>query len=317
MPEFWYRDKTKNCKKFLTKALKNCDPIKALRMDSRGKCSLKALTRMEKMKLVPPKKVRIFSYNTIGSALLLETKGLEITFNQEFITMEMLFELESILAWCTSHTEVKSVLLQTKFNHFLNGFDYEEIKKYDIDKINKLYEKLNKINQALIFLPQTIIVNLKQGAMNEGLTMALHADVRVADNNAKFKFSQMENGLMDHSGLLSNILNKSSHMGLRALVLSGLEFNFTELNSTGSLTFDESKLEEILKNTNAQSSLARSQTKCALLGLEEISKKNNEFVEKLFNTLLLCNDYKREKEFINLRELKSQIQEEVNSNLSQ
>lgn len=269
------------------------------------------------MKLVPPKKVRIFSYNTISAALLLETKGLEITFNQEFISMELLFELESILAWCTSHTEVKCVLLQTKFNTFLNGFDYEEIRNYDTDKINKLYEKLNKINQALILLPQTIIVNLKEGAKNEGMTMALHADIRVANLTSKFKFSQMEYGLMDHTGLLTNILNKSSQMGLRALILSGLEFNLSELNATGFITFEDNKLEEILKNSNAQSSLARSQTKCALLGLEEINKKNNEFVGKLFNTLLLCSDYKREKEFINLRDLKSHIQEEVNSNLSQ
>jgi len=269
------------------------------------------------MKLVPPKKVRIFSYNTMSSALLLETKGLEITFNQEFISMELLFELESILAWCTAHTEVKSVLLQTKFDHFLNGFDFDEIKNYDTDKINKMYSKLNNINQALILLPQSIVVNMKKGAKNEGLTMALHADIRVASEDAQFQFSQMEYGLMDHSGLLTNILNKSSHMGLRSLILSGLTFNFHELNATGSITFNESRLEEILKNSNAQSSLARSQTKCALLGVDELSKKHNEFVEKLFTTLLHCNDYKREKDFINLRDLKSQIQEEVNSPISQ
>jgi len=74
---------------------------------------------------------------------------------------------------------------------------------------------------------------------------------------------------------------------------------------------------QILKNTNAQSSLARSQTKCAFLGLDEINKKDNEFVGKLFNTLLACNDYKKEKDFINLRDLKNQINEEVNSTISQ
>lgn len=269
------------------------------------------------MKLVPPKKVRIFSYNSFSSALLLETKGLEIVFNQEYISSEMLFELESILAWCTSHTEVKSVLIQSKFKTFLNGFNYEELKTFDAEKISKMYAKLNTINQALILLPQTIIVNMQEGAMNEGLTFGLHADIRVANNQAKFKFSQMENGLMDHSGLLTNILNKSSQMGLRSLILSGLDFSLNDLNSTGFITFDESMLEAILKNTNAQSSLARSQTKCAFLGLDEINKNENEFVGKLFNTLLACNDYKREKDFINLRDLKSQINEEVNSTISQ
>jgi enoyl-CoA hydratase/carnithine racemase len=261
------------------------------------------------MKLIPPKKVRIFSYNTFTSALLLETKGLEILFHDDFISSEMLFELESIMAWCTSHTEVKSVLFHCKDNKFLQGFNFSDFKNFDAEKIVKMYSKLRVINQALLCLPQTIIVDLKDGAKNEGLSIAMAADIRVSNTEAVFQFNHGENGLLDASGTFSFIKASLNQSFLRSLTLSGMEFSITELNQLGVHTFANKTAQEILVQINLQSSVARAQMKCAMLGLDEINHNENQFVEKLLNSLLLTNDYKKESDFINLRELKEKLSE--------
>lgn len=266
------------------------------------------------MKLVPPKKIRIFDYTTFSSALLLETKGLEISFREEFISTEMLFELESILAWCTTHTEVKSILFTSFGDNFLQGFNYEEFKNYDAEKIQKLNSKLHTIIQSLTYLPQTIVVDMKNSSKNEGLTISLAADIRFAKPEAKFKFDELTHGLMNASGLFSVVSDKINKTVLRALTLSGIEFGISEINDLGGYTFTNGELESVLKNINQQASVARVQTKCAHIGLVDETKKAQEFMQKLLNATLEANDYKKEKEFISLREYKGEKFEESTVN---
>ena len=260
------------------------------------------------MKLVPPKKVRIFTYNTFSSALLLEPKALEIIFHDDYFDSEVLFELESIIAWCTSHTEVKSIVFSCRGNQFIQGFNLEEMKTFDESKILKLYSKLHHINQGLTCLPQTIVVDLKEGAKNEGLTFASFADVRVSTEQALFQFDQITHGLLDATGLFSKSINKLNISTLRSLVLSAIEFNIDTLNNLGCFTITNKTSEQILNNVAQQSNMARAQTKCALIGLTEEDNKDHDFINKIFKALLSTSDYKKEAEFINLRVLKENLQ---------
>ena len=79
---------------------------------------MKALTR-----------IPIFSYNTIATTLVTDSKSLEIKFRKKFINLETLFELESILAWSASHPEVQSLYITVYGDHFIQGIDPEEFIK--------------------------------------------------------------------------------------------------------------------------------------------------------------------------------------------
>ena len=101
---------------------------------------MKALTR-----------VPIFSYNSIATTLLIPTKSLEIKFRKTFLNAETLFELESILAWAATHTEVQSLFITSFGEEFIQGFDPEEVKALSEEKLKKQYKKYYINNLIAIF----------------------------------------------------------------------------------------------------------------------------------------------------------------------
>lgn len=257
------------------------------------------------MKFVPPKKIRIFNYQKISTSLLLETKGLEVIFKDEFISEELLNELEEVFTWCMSHTEVKSILLTSKHDSFLQGINHEEIKNESSLKIKKLYKKLNSVIIQMINLPQTIVVDLKNGAKNEGITLSLACDVRISALNPKFQFNHLSKGLIYADGLISVMAMQLNSIMLKSLILSETEFSINEINLLGAFTFNQTTAEVILQNINGQSNISRAQTKCHFaLNLESI-EKNSKIAEKLLNATLKTEDFKIPTEFKNLRELKT------------
>lgn len=259
------------------------------------------------MKLIPPKKIRIFSYKTFTSSLLLETKGLEIVFNQTEINLELLFELESILSWCTTHLEVETIVLKTKFDTFLTGFDYENFKNLDDEKILKLNARLNKINKAIATLPQTVVADLKNGASNEGLSIAISSDIRISDSNARFKFDQIAYGLMDFSGILEISFGSLNTKVLKSYFLSGHTFGLNELNLIGANSFTDISLDELTKNLHKNSNIARAQIKCAFMTYEQNDQNKEDIFSKLYFALLDSKDYTKPTNFVGLREYKEAL----------
>ncbi|MGZ3809742.1 MAG: hypothetical protein ACXVCE_16790, partial [Bacteriovorax sp.] len=125
---------------------------------------MKALTR-----------VPIFSYNTIATTLLIPTKSLEIKFRKTFLTSETLFELESILAWASAHTEVQSLFITSFGEDFIQGFDPSEIKELTPEKLKKQFHKVSTVAESFLCLPQTIVVDMKKGTRGVGLELSLAA----------------------------------------------------------------------------------------------------------------------------------------------
>jgi enoyl-CoA hydratase/carnithine racemase len=141
--------------------------------------------------------------------------------------------------------------------------------------------------------------------------MAMVADIRIASETAEFKFEEIEHGLLNASGIYSIL--KLNISALKSFILSGVSFNNLELNQLGAFTLVNKSAEDILMNINKQSCIARSQTKCALnLHITE-ANQSEICVEKLLKATLFTDDYKKEKDFTNLRNIKLDLSTNQNN----
>lgn len=258
---------------------------------------MKALTR-----------VPIFSYNTIATTLLMPTKSLEIKFRKKFLNAETLFELESILAWCATHTEVQSILITSIGEEFIQGFDSNELRELSEEKIKKQFQKVSTIAQSLLCLPQTIVVDMKKGTRGVGLELSLAADIRLAKEEAVFCFDHLAQGLTPVCGLFSFLRSNLNQNVLRSLLLSGIEFKKDALIALGGWCEVEADANTILTSIFNQAPIARMQAKRGLYGSHQ-EKDNHELEteKKLFNAVVHSKDYKQEGAFMSPSEFKEKL----------
>ncbi|MDO9182260.1 MAG: enoyl-CoA hydratase-related protein [Bacteriovorax sp.] len=263
---------------------------------------MKALTR-----------VPIFSYNTIATTLLIPTKSLEIKFRKTYLTSETLFELESVLAWAATHTEVHSLFLTSFGNDFIQGFDPAEIKTLTEEKLKKQFNKISTIAQSLLCLPQTVVVDMKNGTRGVGLELSLAADIRLAKSTALFCFDHLFLGLTPNCGMFSFLKPFLNQNVLRSLILSGLEFNKDSFMALGGWCEFDKEASVILANIFAQAPIARMQAKRGLYGIDQaINQEHLEIEKKLFNAVVHSLDYTKDTDFMNLSEFKDKVAETRN-----
>ncbi|MFX3675689.1 MAG: enoyl-CoA hydratase/isomerase family protein [bacterium] len=146
----------------------------------------------------------VFDYKTLHVTLDPSTRSLTIELSRparrNAITMEMLFELEGMMAWLSSHLEINAVILRGAGGYFSAGFDREETARMDAAKLQKYFKKLQKIVYSMHLLPQTFIVDLGKGAEAQGLELALGGDIRVVHEETVLEFNHLQKGLVPCSG---------------------------------------------------------------------------------------------------------------------
>lgn len=263
---------------------------------------MKALTR-----------VPIFSYSTISTTLLIPTKSLEIKFRKTYLTEETLVELESILAWAATHTEVQSLLITSFGNEFIQGFDPAEIKTLNEETIKKQFAKASTIAQSLLCLPQTVVVDMKKGTRGVGLELALAADIRLAHSESVFCFDHLALGLTPICGLFSFLKSYLNQNVLRSLLLSGMEFDKVSFLALGGwCEFDKDPC-SILTNIFSQAPIARMQAKRGLYGINQTTHQDDVNLEKqLFNAVVHSMDYTKQSDFMNPSDFKEKVSETRN-----
>lgn len=255
-------------------------------------------------------RVPIFSYNTIATTLLIPTKSLEIKFRKNYLTSETLFELESILAWSATHTEVQSLFITSYGEEFIQGFDPKDLRELSEEKVKKQFQKVSTIAQSLLCLPQTVVVDMKKGTRGVGLELALAADIRVANNEAVFCFDHLSQGLTPTCGLFSFLRSFLNQNVLRSLLLSGSEFKKESFLALGGWCEFEVEANTILTNIFNQAPIARMQAKRGLFGSHDaVNEHEIETEKKLFNAVVHSKDYTREGNFMSPAEFKEKISE--------
>jgi enoyl-CoA hydratase len=255
---------------------------------------MKALTR-----------VPIFNYSTIATTLLIPTKSLEIKFRKTYLNAETLFELESVLAWASTHTEVQSLFITSYSDEFIQGFDPEEVKTLSEEKLKKLFNKVSTIAQSFLCLSQTVVVDMKKGTRGVGLELSLAADIRIASSEAKFCFNHLSHGLTPTCGVFSFLKPFLNQNVLRSLLLSGVDFNKDSFLALGGWCEFDKDACSILANIFSQAPIARMQAKMGLYGIHQNQNQAEMEVEKkIFNATLQSKDYTKESGFMSVAEFK-------------
>jgi enoyl-CoA hydratase/carnithine racemase len=258
-------------------------------------------------------RVPIFSYNTFSSTLLIPTKSLEIKFRKNYLNAEALFELESILAWAATHTEVQSLFITSFGEDFIQGFDPADLRSLSEEKITKQFNKISTIAQSLLCLPQTVVVDMKKGTRGVGLELALAADIRIAKSDAVFCFDHLSHGLTPTCGIFSFLRSYLNQNVLRSLLLSGVEFHKESFLALGGWCEFDKDVCAILTSIFNQAPIARIQAKLGLYGIHQaVDSEEIEVEKKLFNTVVHSKDYTKESGFMSAAEFKEKTQVKTN-----
>jgi len=189
-----------------------------------------------------------------------------------YLSFKCLEELESLFNWLSSRVEISSVLIQSSGAYFCKGMSPHELANSGQETLIKYFEKVGRLVSGAYFLPQTLIVDLGQGAFDVGSELALIGDIRISRSPGHVHFDHLSKGLAPTAGgvaVLSSILSPSH---VRNYLLGGAPISSEDMKLSG-LVFDtyqdrierENLLSQLLERINAQSPIARIQAKRALL----------------------------------------------------
>lgn len=182
----------------------------------------------------------LFNYTTLSTRLEKTTRTLFVTLNRpdwsNAFRLEMLFELESLLAWCTTRVEITSIFINSSSPFFSTGLEYSALSTLSAQHLDKINLKLQKIIFAMMQLPQTVIVDLGTGSETIASEFALGADIRIASEKSKIRFNHCEFGLVPAAGGMSMLSALVAPTFARSWVLSGAPIKEDVLTRSGFLT---------------------------------------------------------------------------------
>jgi len=196
----------------------------------------------------------LFNYTTLSTRLEKTTRTLFVTLNRpdwnNAFRLEMLFELESLFAWCTTRVEINSIYIDSSSAHFSTGLEYETLSGTTAEHLSKVNAKLQKIIFAMMQLPQTIVMDLGDGAETLASEFALGADIRIASKDTQISFNHCQYGLVPAAGGMSMLSTLVAPSFARAWVLSGAPISQKVLIESGFLnkTYTSENRSEVIKD---------------------------------------------------------------------
>lgn len=248
----------------------------------------------------------LFNYQTLSTRLEKSTRTLFVTLNRpdwkNAFRLEMLFELESLFAWCTTRVEINSIYIDSSATVFSTGLDLDALSGMSASNLEKINTKLQKIIFAMMQLPQTVIVDLGAGAETLGAEFALGADIRIAQANAQIAFNHSRYGLVPAAGGMSMLSALVTPAHARAWVLSGKVIPLSTLKESGFLAdtyTSETRSEMIGRTLDQIQKVAPVQRIQAKLGLFETLRQQFEagiiMDKKIAKASMVSEDWRSKK----------------------
>lgn len=214
----------------------------------------------------------LFNYSTLNVTLSKKNRSLHIIFNrseyQNSFNFEMLFELESILAWASNKLEINTILFSGVDGFFSSGISLESIQK-NPDRLEKFLTKFRKVATSLYYLPQTTICDLGTGTSNIGCEFALNCDLRLSHCLSFMEFNHLKMGLTPSAGGIGMLKMNVGPSVAKNWIFTTKKVFTEELTNTGLVTqsYDslnrEETIEKMLTAIDAQSPVSRMQAKMA------------------------------------------------------
>lgn len=195
----------------------------------------------------------LFNYTTLSTRLEKSTRTLFVTLNRpdwnNAFRLEMLFELESLLAWCTSRVEINTIFFDSSSQIFSTGLELNSLSGMSANALDKINTKLQKIIFSLMQLPQTVVMDLGAGSETLGSEFALGADIRIALSGSDISFNHCHYGLVPAAGGMSMLSALVPPSFARSWVLTGNTINEEALTQSGFLkcSYEASTRSETIK----------------------------------------------------------------------
>jgi enoyl-CoA hydratase/carnithine racemase len=218
----------------------------------------------------------LFNYTTLSTRLEKSTRTLFVTLNRpdwnNSFRLEMLFELESLFAWCTSRVEINSIFIDSSSAEFSPGLELTTLSALSASQLDKINTKLQKIIFSMMQLPQTIVMDLGDGSQTLASEFSLGADIRIAAEGSQVAFNHCHYGLVPAAGGMSMLSTLVSPALARSWVLSGAAIPQNALVSSGFVktTYEASTRNDVISGVLSNiAKLAPVQRIQAKLGLFE------------------------------------------------
>ncbi len=248
----------------------------------------------------------LFNYQTLSTRLEKSTRTLFVTLNRpdwrNAFRLEMLFELESLFAWCTTRVEINSIFIDSSADIFSTGLELDNLSGMTAAQLEKINSKLQKIIFAMMQLPQTVIVDLGAGSETLGTEFALGADIRLASQDTKISFNHGRFGLVPAAGGMSMLATLTTPSFARAWILTGKSIEAQALKDAGFITefYSAENRTDIISSTLDQvSKFAPVQRIQAKLGLFEGVRSNLEngmiMDRKIAKASMISEDWRTKK----------------------
>ena len=247
----------------------------------------------------------VFNYQTLKVRLERSTRTIYITLAnsdiENAITMETLFEIESLLAWVTTRVEIHSIFIQSNSSYFSAGYNKNILKKLTVEKLAKFTAKLQKINQAIMLLPQTVIIDLQMGADNIACELATACDIRLANRSCEVRFNHAKLGIVPCSGGIAQLSNIVGNANAKNWLLTGVPIKLNKLENSGyifqSYTMDnrDETIQSLLKSVHEQAPVQRIQTKLGVTENIRVQTENMlQFERQISKAAMITEDWKEE-----------------------
>lgn len=262
----------------------------------------------------------IFNYQTFDTSLSKKTRSLTLTFKRETINREMLFELEGLFNWLSSKVEISSLILTSHSDIFCQGIDLEDWKDKEPSELQAFLKRFSKLTNALTYLPQTVIADLRTEVAAEGIELALCADIRIARSGLSLNFNFLERGLMPQAPMYERAHQLFGMQNLKNWIYSKKKPSTETLLHNGFLLSTYSaneEISEILTYLRDVSPISRLQSKMAFKVYDvDFEKERIEKIDSFQMATLSIEDWKKEKEdFTPAREIGSTLKrKEVEKN---
>ncbi|MFZ4713554.1 MAG: enoyl-CoA hydratase/isomerase family protein [Bacteriovoracaceae bacterium] len=218
----------------------------------------------------------LFNYSTINVKLEKATHTLYVSFNRpddsQKINFEMLFELESVLAWAANKVEISTIFFTSTSDTFCQGLDETNLGE-EPSKMEKVLTRVRKILEAIPHLPQVTICDLKKGASGVGAEFSLFCDLRIAHVDTLVSFNHHNIGVTPSCGGLSLLADLVGHSVSRHWIYTGRKVNANKLEQSGFISdlYSEENAEtfltSLLTDIDQGSGVARIQSKMAMAQL--------------------------------------------------
>lgn len=135
--------------------------------------------------------------------------------------MEMLNELNEILDAVAADDTVRAVVLKGTDGIFSVGADVRDFVDYGPLEVREYIEKAHQTGYQLFSLPKPTIASIAGFALGGGCEMAMTCDLRIAADNAKLGFPEINLGIFPAGGGTQRLARLVGCSRARELILTG------------------------------------------------------------------------------------------------